>query len=326
MLDIEGFCGYLETAKLKLELEKSGFVLLPGQLMKKLLLFYGASIEDLNNLEAGNVHAELPPDPEPKMDHRLIAFHRMLIEPKEVENIEEKKKNNSCIASGKEGSYGSFHFVPALTQAVTQIPEKEIASTTEEGSKLHHKRSGLRFWPMPPASYATDSSVPRAMATLNAGLLPAKHHTQINVNNEHKTTVNDQLVIRTQRKPQADEGYSPTPEGIHQDSTEISSVTLVGLQGVNSGGESRVWRLEAPTGNYDEDDFNKGYMKKHLLLNHALRDPWETLYFNDRIVKHEARAFDGERPCFRDVIVNFLRKPLKDGNDKKVIDDLFVSL
>ena len=33
-------------------------------------------------------------------------------------------------------------------------------------------------------------------------------------------------------------------------------------------------------------------------------------------VKHEARAFDGSRPCSRDVIVNFIRKPLVDGSDK----------
>ena len=33
-------------------------------------------------------------------------------------------------------------------------------------------------------------------------------------------------------------------------------------------------------------------------------------------VKHEARAFDGSRPCSRDVIVNFIRKPLADGSDK----------
>ena len=124
----------------------------------------------------------------------------------------------------------------------------------------------------------------------------------------------------------ADEEYSPTPEGIHQDNTEVSSVTLVGRKGVESGGESRVWSLKATTGNYSEDDFNKDYMKNNLLLSHALQNPWETLYFNDRIVKHEARAFDGERPCTRDVIVNFLRKPLKGGEDKKMVNGSIIPL
>ena len=87
-----------------------------------------------------------------------------------------------------------------------------------------------------------------------------------------------------------------------------------------------MWSLKATTGNYSEDDFNKDYMKNNLLLSHALQNPWETLYFNDRIVKHEARAFDGERPCTRDVIVNFLRKPLKGGEDKKMVNGSIIPL
>lgn len=308
----QDFCGYFETSKLKLELEKSGFVLLSGDLMKQLLLFFGANIEDLNNLEAGEIHAELPPDPEPKMDHRRIAVHRILFEPKQRTNSNSNEE--------------SFNFVPALTQMVTNIPEEEIASTTEDGTKLDYKRSGLRYSAMPPSSYAEKSSVPMAMALLNAEILPERHHQQVNINHEHKTTVNDQLLIRTTRKPLTNESYSPTPEGIHQDSTEISSVTLVGLRGVVSGGESRLWRLDAPRGNYSEEEFNKDYMKNNLLLSHAIQNPWETLYFNDRIVKHEARAFDGERPCVRDVIVNFLRKPLKYGYDKKLVNGSIVPL
>ena len=35
----------------------------------------------------------------------------------------------------------------------------------------------------------------------------------------------------------------------------------------------------------------------------TLRDPWETVLFNDRALKHEVEAFDGDRPCSRCVIV-----------------------
>ena len=163
-----------------------------------------------------------------------------------------------------------------------------------------------------------------AMALLNAQLLPEIHHPQGNIDHEHKTTVNDQLLIRTTRMLQADESYSPTPEGIHQDNTEISSVTLIGRKGVESGGESRVWRLEATTGNYSEDDYNKDYMKTNLIRSYSLQNPWETVYFNDRVVKHEARAFDGERPCNRDFILNFLRKILKGGEDKKMVNGYII--
>ena len=123
--------------------------------------------------------------------------------------------------------------------------------------------------------------------------------------------MNDQLVIRTKRLPAADEAYSPTPEGIHQDNTEVggagdgglqvlkgeitlvyqvSSVTLVGRRGVARGGESRLWNLATPTGNYSEAEL--AGRRKGLLLDHALIQPWETLYFNDREVKHEVNITD----------------------------------
>ena len=77
---------------------------------------------------------------------------------------------------------------------------------------------------------------------------------------------------------------------------------------VTEGGETRLWSLETPTGNYDEDDFRSGKMDENLILNHVLKDPWETVYFNDRKVKHEARAFSGGEKSTRDVIVNFMRQ------------------
>ena len=95
---------------------------------------------------------------------------------------------------------------------------------------------------------------------------------------------------------------------------------------VTEGGETRLWSLETPTGNYDEDDFRSGKMDENLILNHVLKDPWETVYFNDRKVKHEARAFSGGDLSTRDVIVNFMRKPLKDGTDKKLRLENFESI
>ena len=37
-------------------------------------------------------------------------------------------------------------------------------------------------------------------------------------------------------------------------------------------------------------------------------------------VKHEVRPFDGERPCHRSVLVQFIRHPVKDGSDKILLD------
>ena len=84
--------------------------------------------------------------------------------------------------------------------------------------------------------------------------------------------------------------------------------------------------MEAPTGNYEEEDFRSGKMDRKLLLNHALKDAWETVYFNDRKLKHEARAFYGDKftTSTRDVIVNFMRKPLADGTDVKLRLEIFL--
>ena len=68
--------------------------------------------------------------------------------------------------------------------------------------------------------------------------------------------------------------------------TSLSSVTMIKRQNVLSGGESRLWSLETPMGNYDEEDFPK---KKGLQLNHSLQDPFETIIFNDRLVKEGRR-------------------------------------
>ena len=108
-------------------------------------------------MEAGKILSELP-----KMKQRRIAFHQMLFESKQETKINEETETNSLI------------ILPALAQSVTQIPEKEIASTAKDGGKLDHTRSGLRFWPLPPQSYAEVSPVPMAMALLNAQLCSSR--------------------------------------------------------------------------------------------------------------------------------------------------------
>jgi hypothetical protein len=90
--------------------------------------------------------------------------------------------------------------------------------------------------------------------------------------------------------------------------------------------------LHQPTGNYESSEFGEleenpaiqvgdGFSWDNCVFNKTLKQPWETIIFNDRKVKHEAREFVAENEtyghCHRDVIVNFLRKPLLDGSDMK---------
>ena len=80
---------------------------------------------------------------------------------------------------------------------------------------------------MAPDIYA-ESTIPFSMTTINKMILPEVHHYQENLNMVHSVTINDQTLIRiTRNKSKHDDSYSPTPEGIHQDNTEISSVTLI---------------------------------------------------------------------------------------------------
>ena len=134
--------------------------------------------------------------------------------------------------------------------------------------------------------------------------------------------------FRVQKKSDQSDVYSPTPEGIHQDNTEISSVTLINRFDVTHGGETRLWSNDTPAGNYTEDEFHQmgDKVRKQtqdfknlfyffcilkLILDYPLQHQWESVFFNDRVLKHEARAFHGGNIATRDVLVNFIRKPLK---------------
>ena len=44
------------------------------------------------------------------------------------------------------------------------------------------------------------------------------------------------------------------------------------------------------SGNYDEDWFKSGAMNKYLILDHALEEPWEAIYFNDRYIILESHC------------------------------------
>ena len=59
--------------ELKEALDAKGFVLIPGKVMKKLLIQYGASEEDLAVLESGYIHKRLPVDQLPAMQHRQVG-------------------------------------------------------------------------------------------------------------------------------------------------------------------------------------------------------------------------------------------------------------
>ena len=277
---------------------RDNFVHIDGKTFRKLLVWQGANGADLDTMEAGKVHDATPQDTEPTMAFRQIAFHRMV-------------------------SINGLPYRNAEYRAITQIAPDEI--TSDDGARVYFKRSGTREWHLPPPSYK-DGSLPTALANLNALLMKGwKHKAQSNLKENSSNIINDQLLIKVIKTSDSEE--SPTPEGVHQDGTEISSVTLIERKGVQSGGESRFWSLDAPTGNYDGIGVDRQpisppdhFSWNHSLANITLTDPWETVFFLDRKIKHEVRAFDGERPCHRSVLVQFIRMPVVDGSDKILLN------
>lgn len=98
----------------------------------------------------------------------------------------------------------------------------------------------------------------------------------------------------------------PGPEGIHQDSAELTVVVLVQRDNVQ-GGKNRVWSLDQECGKPTEEDIASDRMMKEVVLE----TPLDTLIVLDREVKHEATAFrpvDESQPAVRDVLTFEVRK------------------
>eukprot|EP00976_Prorocentrum_cordatum_P094658 1189874-Prorocentrum_minimum.AAC.8 len=82
----------------------------------------------------------------------------------------------------------------------------------------------IRYWPLPPEEYAK-SSVRLAYGRLYTFLLPDKHHPISSLNMESNLSINDQILLRVNKEPGVN--VQVTPEGVHQDGAEITSVTLI---------------------------------------------------------------------------------------------------
>jgi len=185
---------------------RDSFVHIDGATFRELLVWQGADPSDLDAIEMGKIHAATEQDKEPTMAFRQIAFHRMV-------SLEGKP------------------FVPAQYRAITQIAEKEISSA--DGARVYFERSGTREWNLPPPSYA-QSSLPAALARVNTLLMSDWQHTdQPNLKQHQSAIINDQLLIKVNKLSDSEE--SPTPEGVHQDGTEVSSVTMIERKGIKVG-------------------------------------------------------------------------------------------
>ena len=102
-----------DIMEVKKVLEDKGWVLIPGMSMRSLLLQFGATMEDMNELESGEIHRELPQDQQARKFFRKIYCHKMIMN---TTNSEVFNANAHCL---------------------TQIPKEEIATSSDTGSRFY---------------------------------------------------------------------------------------------------------------------------------------------------------------------------------------------
>jgi hypothetical protein len=106
----------------------------------------------------------------------------------------------------------------------------------------------------------------------------------------------------------------PGPEGVHQDSSDLTVVVLLGRDNVR-GGLNRVWTLDQPCGKPSAADLAR--RGDRLLAEVTLTQPLDALVMLDRLVKHEATSIapvDPTRPAVRDVLTFEVRGRRKGGH------------
>jgi hypothetical protein len=120
-----------------------------------------------------------------------------------------------------------------------------------------------------------------------------------------------QTAFRVVFDAQNDQYGDPGPEGVHQDSADVTAILLVGRDNV-LGGVNRVWALEQPSGKSCAEDLKSD----RLLLETTLLHPMDTLILCDRKVRHEVTSVvprDATRRALRDVLTYELRRAPSNG-------------
>ena len=294
-----------DLKKYRSEVKEKSFCVIKGGIIHEALLNFGADPGCLRKLKNGEIHEQVPIDLDPSQSYRQVCFHRMV-------------KRGSTVQPGtnalmRNNYYWDEEWHFNNSSSFTQISETEIGD-----SKLDNVvRSGTRRWSKAPEIYQT-STLPMAIAKLNNFFLPQKHQKQDNIDYRSPIIIADQVCIKISKTILGGVDQQPTPEGIHQDNTEISSVMMIGKENIKSGGITRLWSLDTPTGYYSDEEFEEIKKQGTLLSEFTLENAFDTVIFNDRKLKHEVRSFNSKlknQPCSRSVLVNFIRKPLNDGTD-----------
>ena len=179
-------------------------------------------------------------------------------------------------------------------------------------------------WPME----ADASPVVRAMQRVISEILrspsPLDQHLSEHITASFEAMMTAFRVARESRPGRFQLG-EPGPEGIHQDSADLTVVMMMGRRNVAGGsGVNRVWALEQPAGKPTEQDLGSD----RLLASTTLVEQLDTLFVLDRKVKHEACPIAPEQEAagaaVRDVLTFEIRRPPASPRGEKGQDRLHV--
>lgn len=109
---------------------------------------------------------------------------------------------------------------------------------------------------------------------------------------------------------QVNEKAEPGPEGVHQDSADLTAIVLMDRTNVTIGSAgNRVWSLQQPAGKPCVADLHSS----RLIASPVLLQRFDTLMVLDRKVKHEALPIQiphGQQFGRRDVLTFEARRPM----------------
>jgi len=206
------FPRFNELIQLREQLYQDNYLVISSNFMVELLMFFGASMEDLDKLKNGVFHNQAPADICRHMSFRKTFVHRMDI----------LQKSHFCDFRDDR-----FEINCPQKHFYTEISKKEISDKIEcEGRLVNTVRSGTRKWPKGSDDYQT-STIPYALSVVNSFFLPNVHQAVENLDMRSMKTIHGQAIVKVTKDSDLNREQQPTPEGVHQDTTEISSVLFI---------------------------------------------------------------------------------------------------
>jgi len=225
-----------------------------------------------------------------------------------------KKTQASRYILRKPYETSNFEGCDAKSTVVYEVSKEQV----DFADYWEDSASSVRSWHTLPEWYGTETnSVYMAYQRLAHCLIDPAMPASPGCVDTSDLYMSDHFCIRINKKPEDSSMAQPSPEGVHQDGSDIIMISFMNRENVDpSTGQSRIWTMDQPSGPYPEEEFAS--IRHKCLTDMVMSEPFETLLAIDSLVKHEARSIKPvikDLPCSRDVIVQWTRTARISGCD-----------